>query len=148
MAVNLPSSSPSSPSPSSVSNNTELLIKKLTKIARDKIEMICGYILWGKWENEVDEGYRNFFFPLWEYYHCPCHRSSYRSTCSMKEPSLLESYFYFDSFLREKKEELLKEIIKESKMGEWSLEVEVVKELVEWMGALGKEEMTITAYSK
>ena len=114
-------------------NNTEKRLKRIGE-----------FILWGKGERKVLKGYKNHFLPLWENHHHPCKRGEKkeeergekrerRETCSMKEPTIVESFLYFRDILGAFRGEIERELVEGSRMKGWGLELEVVRELVEWM---------------
>ena len=133
-----------SPSPTLLSFLPEQLLNQVQR----QLQILCSFILFegggGEKEGECDngggeilmKGYTQFFLPLWEDYHVPCKRDEEkggRHTCSMKEPQLTESFLFIGEFLHEKMGEICKAIEGESKMGVWSLDVEAVRELADWM---------------
>ena len=84
------------------------------------------------------KGYTQLFLPFWEDYHLPCERrrggKEEKHTCSMKEPSLSESFAYFGEFFGQEMEGIVDEIEERVHMGRWCLERDAVRSLGEWMG--------------
>ena len=86
------------------------------------------------------DGMVSFYLPLWETHHLPCKRNEgddevhkHGSTCSMKEPTLSESFKFFADYLQRKKNVLLQKLEGNRTKGKWSLSVGAVSELGEWM---------------
>ena len=146
----------------------------LHSYTKTQLEKICDYILWGLGKKEVEEGYSEYFSPLWEEFHLVCNRGEggegggeggreggkggrgveERATCSMKEYSFLESLEYFCDYVL-LKSDVLEEIIinidnNKDKRGERRGSVgggEVVRELIKWIGERENREELKEFYS-
>ena len=91
-------------------------------------------------EKQLWDGMRLFYLPLWEDHNIPCHRKGSGgkeiggiNTCSMKEPTPLESFKFLAEYLETKMSVIRTKVEAKSKMGEWSLDGEAVGEFGDWM---------------
>ena len=114
---------------------------------QNQLKTFCSFILWegggkkdeGETKDVFAKGYREFFLPLWEQHHQPCNKvmkggiegEGKKHTCSMKEPSPLESFLFFEELLKSKMGKIREELQKKSPR--WNVEVEVMRGLVGWM---------------